>query len=206
MTPNLLYSRPRLEALSDGIYAVALTLLALDLKLGDLSRSTDAVLGAALLELLPKALIWLLAFWVTALFWLGQSRTLRQYQELDKQAMLIELAQLALITLLPFTSSLMAEHGGLGTAALVYSSHLCLLSILSWLRIARLLRHAGLRSADGFDEATARLRLRRARVVVLCALLTVALAWWLPGWNMLAMIGIAAHRRAGKAPGAAAHA
>ena len=28
-------------------------------------------------------------------------------------------------------------------------------------------------------------------IVVLCALITVALAWWVPGWNMLAMMGVA---------------
>ncbi|MEZ5608223.1 MAG: TMEM175 family protein [Burkholderiaceae bacterium] len=203
MSSSLQISKHRLEALSDGIYAVALTLLALDLKLAALPQPTNAALGMELANLLPKALIWLLAFWVTVLFWLAQSRALRQYHELDKPAVLIELAQLALITLLPFTCSLMAEHGDLGTAALVYSLHLTLLSALSWQRIARLLRNPGLRSADGFDEPVARLHLQRARVVMACALVTVALAWWVPAWNMLAMIGIALHRRASEVPGAA---
>ena len=197
MTAALLISKHRLEALSDGVYAVALTLLALDLKLGVLPQASDEVLGAELSSLVPKALIWLLAFWVAALFWLGQSRALRLYRELDKPAMLIELAQLALITLLPFTSSLMAEHGALGTAALVYSTHLGLLAILSWQRIARVLRNPQLRNADEFDEPIARLQLVHARVVVICALLTVALAWWLPAWNMLAMLGMALSPRAG---------
>ena len=51
---------------------------------------------------------------------------------------------------------------------------LTLLAVLSWLRIARLLRTPALRSADGFDEPAARLQLQRAVVVVLCALVTVA--------------------------------
>ena len=80
---------------------------------------------------------------------------------------------------------------------------LTLLAVLSWLRIARLLRTPALRSADGFDEPAARLQLQRAVVVVLCALVTVALAWWLPAWNMLAMLGIVLHRRASATPGAA---
>ena len=200
MTAPQLISKHRLEALSDGIYAVALTLLALDLKLPALSHASNAALGAELEHLVPKALIWLLAFWVAALFWLAQSRALRQYQALDKPAMLIELAQLALITLLPFASSLMAEQGGLGVAALVYSVHLTLLSVLSWQRIAHLLRRPELRSTEAFDLPAAQLQLRRARVVVLCALITVALAWWVPGWNMLAMIGIGLHRRASATP------
>ena len=200
MTASTLISKHRLEALSDGIYAVALTLLALDLKLPALSHASNAALGAELERLVPKALIWLLAFWVAALFWLAQSRALRQFQALDKPAMLIELAQLALITLLPFAPSVMAEHGGLGVAALVYSLHLTGLSVLSWQRMAHLLRRPELRSAEGFDLLAAQLQLRRARAVVLCALVTVALAWWVPGWNMLAMIGIGLHRRASATP------
>ncbi len=203
MTASMLISRHRLEALSDGVYAVALTLLALDLKLGLLPQSSNTTLAIELEHLVPKALVWMLAFWVTALFWLGQIRGLRHYRELDKPAMLIELAQLALITLLPFASSLMAEHGGLGTAALVYSTHLTLLSVLSWQRMVRVLRNPTLRSPDGFDEPAARLQCRRSWVVVLCALLTVALAWWVPGWNMLAMIGIVLYRRRDPTPGVA---
>ena len=192
---SLLISKHRLEALSDGIYAVALTLLALDLKLPALSHASNAALDVELANLLPKALIWLLAFWVAALFWLAQSRALRQYHELDKRAVQIELAQLALITLLPFTSSLVAEHGDLGEAAVLYSVHLTLMAVLSWQRMARLLRNPELRSADGFDLPAAQLHLQRARVVVVCALVTVALAWKVPGWNMLAMVGIVLHRR-----------
>ena len=192
---SLLISKHRLEALSDGVYAVALTLLALDLKLPALPRSSSAALDVELANLLPKALIWLLAFWVAALFWLAPSRALRQYHELDKRAVQIELAQLALITLLPFTSSLVAEHGDLGEAAVLYSVHLTLMAVLSWQRMARLLRNPELRSADGFDLPAAQLHLQRARVVVLCALVTVALAWKVPGWNMLAMVGIVLHRR-----------
>ena len=94
MPTSLLMSKNRLEALSDGIYAVALTLLALDLKLAALPEASNASLGAELENLLPKALIWLLAFWVTALFWLAQSRTLRQYDELDKPAMMIEASRM----------------------------------------------------------------------------------------------------------------
>ena len=192
---SLLISKHRLEALSDGVYAVALTLLALDLKLPALPRSSSAALDVELANLLPKALIWLLAFWVAALFWLAQSRALRQYHELDKRAVQIELAQLALITLLPFTSSLVAEHGDLGEAAVLYSVHLTLMAVLSWQRMARLLRNPELRSADGFDLPAAQLHLQRARGVVVCALVTVALAWKVPGWNMLAMVGIVLHRR-----------
>ena len=95
MTASPLISKSRLEALTDGVYAVALTLLALDLKLGALPEPAVASLGAALAALLPKALVWALSFWVGALFWLAQNRVLRQYEGLDRPAAPVRAASTA---------------------------------------------------------------------------------------------------------------
>lgn len=60
--------KQRIEALSDGLYAITLTLLVLDLKLPSLgaAAAVNADLLHALRELLPKVLTWLLSFWVMA--------------------------------------------------------------------------------------------------------------------------------------------
>ena len=76
MTASPPISKARLEALSDGIYAVVLTLLVLELKLPPLPEASGSALNAALLALLPKGLVWMLSFWVAALFWLAQGRVL----------------------------------------------------------------------------------------------------------------------------------
>ena len=68
-------NKGRLEALSDGVYAVALTLLALDLKLAPEAglpvQMSNADLLGMLTTLASKALVWLLSFWVGSLFWLA---------------------------------------------------------------------------------------------------------------------------------------
>lgn len=194
MTAPPSFSKARLEALSDGVYAVALTLLALDLKLPALDGAGAAVLSAALGALAVKGLVWLLSFWVGTLFWLAQNRTLAQYGELDRVGLLIELAQLGLITLLPFSTALMGEHGATVVVALIYSLHLALLALLALLRVSRLARKPSLR-ATGFDAGGIGAQVWRARVVLGCALAAVLLAFVVPGWNMLAMLGIAARRR-----------
>lgn len=196
MTASPLISKSRLEALTDGVYAVALTLLALDLKLGALPEPAVASLGAALAALLPKALVWALSFWVGALFWLAQNRVLHQYEGLDRPAALIELVQLALITLLPFSTSVIGEHGATGIAALLYSLHLSALAALSLARVQRLRRHPSLRSPTEFDAVANDLQRRRAAALFACALMAAALAWWLPGWNMFALLGILLRRPA----------
>ncbi|HMN20563.1 MAG TPA: TMEM175 family protein [Ottowia sp.] len=185
-------SKARLEALSDGVYAVVLTLLVLELRLPPLPASSGSALDAALLALLPKALVWMLSFWVAALFWLAQGRVLRQSGEPDRIALLIELGHLALVTLLPFSSAVIGEHGDQVGAALLYSLHLALLAALSQLRVTRLLRHPELH-AEAFDTPGIRVQARRGWIVLVCALAAVALAFVIPGWNMLAMLGALLH-------------
>lgn len=182
-------SKARLEALSDGIYAVVLTLLVLDLKLPVQGELAGAALNAALLALLPKALLWLLSFWVASIFWLAQSRVLTHYAHLDRAALQIELTHLALITLLPFSTSLIGEQGDEVISALIYSAHLALLALLSLLRSLRLLRNPKLR-APAADLELVRQQIRGAAIALACTLAAVSLAFSVPGWNMLAMLGI----------------
>lgn len=193
MTALAPIGKGRLEALSDGVYAVSLTLLVLELRLPPLADASDAALVAALVALAPKALVWMLSFWVGALFWLAQSRVLSHYQRLDRGVLLAELAQLALIALLPFSSALIGEHGDRVGAALVYSAHLALLASLSLLRVARLVREPSLQ-CGAFDAAGARSQLDAAYLVLACTLVAVGLAFLVPGWNMLALLGLLLRR------------
>lgn len=186
--PGYTLGKHRLEALSDGIYAIALTLLVLELKLPALPPGVnDAALRGALLDLLPKALTWLLSFWVMAMFWLAQFRLYRLSLVLDWSMVWIELMQLALISLLPFSTALIGEHGDLTTAAALYSLHLLAISVLSWARTLHVLAHAELHSAD-LSPAVATVLRVRAWVLVVCAMATLVLAFFIPGWNMLAML------------------
>lgn len=191
MNDTLQISKSRIDALTDGVYAVVLTLLVLDLKLGAVPEPAATGLVAELAALVPKALVWVLSFWVAALFWQAQNRALRDCEHLDKAAVLIELAQLAVVTLLPFSTSLIGEHGNVGLVALIYSLHLSLLALLSLVR----LRHvAALPHGAGFDPEVIRQQVRGVATVLACTLLAALLAWWWPGWNMFAMLGILLRR------------
>ena len=181
-------SKHRIEALSDGIYAIALTLLVLELRLPEAAHhASDQALRAMLIELLPKGLTWLLSFWVITLFWLGQQRLYRLCLHLDSALLTIELTQLSLISLFPFSNALMGVHGNLVTAAVVYSTHLLAIALLSWLRITHFLSHAELHAPEMSPALAHGLRLR-AMTFGGSALVALLLAFVIPGWNMLAML------------------
>ena len=184
-------ARHRIDALIDGVYAIAITLLVLELKLPPMAHgATDADLQHALVELLPKVLAWLLSFWVMALFWLGQQRVNHFAGAIDRLGVAIELAQLALIGLLPFSTALMGEHGDRVSAAAVYSANLLGLALLALVRAAHLAARPGLQSTTFTVAAKKNMLFRTATMVVLCGT-AFGLAFVAPGWNMLALLPMA---------------
>lgn len=189
--------RHRIDALSDGVYAIAITLLVLELKLPALSEgASDQALRAALVALMPKVLMWLLSFWVMVIFWLAQQRQNHFAQGLDRPGLIIELAQLAFISLLPFSTALIGEHGDLPSAAALYAANLLALALLGFARALHLARTPALQAGHLTPALKKSLLVRSAAVVVLCAV-AFALAFVVPGWNMLAMLPLALLRSLG---------
>lgn len=126
----------RVEALTDGIFAVAMTLLVIELKLPEgVSLNDSHRLAEALVELLPKASAWVLSFFVLSLFWLANHRVLGYVRRADSRLAVLTLVQLAFVSLMPFSSAVIGQHGVL-LAQVVYSANMALLS-LSALLVAR---------------------------------------------------------------------
>jgi len=105
---------PRLERLLflvDGVYAIALTLLAIELAL---PASAEGLHGHELLESLldtwPKFLSFLTSFTVIANFWVGQLMILQHVRRFDGRLMWLALTQLMCIAFLPFPTAVLGEH------------------------------------------------------------------------------------------------
>jgi uncharacterized membrane protein len=185
---NAAIPKHRLEALSDGIYAIALTLLVLELRLpADLPSGGEWDLRGALLHLLPKLFAWILSFWVIALFWLAQQRLFRLCAYLDGKMVAWELVQLALISLFPFSNALLGEHGGRVLTSALYAAHLLALALVSWRRSTYILRHPELHAREISPEQERALRTRSWLLASSC-IATFVLAFFVPGWNTMAMI------------------
>lgn len=126
----------RLAALSDGLFAVAMTLLVLDLKVpaAEAIRDDQALL-TALASLAPRLLIYLMSFLTLGIFWVGQQTQLNQFARGDRYLTWIHLAFLFAVTLMPFSTSLMAELVTLRTALVLYWLNILALGVIlyaSW--------------------------------------------------------------------------
>lgn len=129
-------SLERLAALSDGVFAVAMTLLVLDLH----APAAEAIhsegdLQQALLKLAPRLLTYLMSFLTLGIFWHGQQTQLNYFAQGHRNLGWIHLLFLFFITLLPFTTALLAEFIAYRTALLLYWFNVLLLGLtllFSW--------------------------------------------------------------------------
>ncbi len=124
----------RLAALSDGIFAVAMTLLVLDLHVplaGAVRSERD--LGRALVALLPRLILFLMSVMTLGIFWVGQQTQLNHFARADRNLAWIHIAFLCAVCLIPFSTSLLAEFIHYRVALLVYWFNILLLgATLYW--------------------------------------------------------------------------
>src|SRR5579872_2371699 len=151
-------SLERLAALSDGIFAVAMTLLVLDLHTPVAEAGTrfstpllwtsqglgkELALLGALGDLVPHFLPYIMSFLTLGIFWVGQQTQLNHFATGNRHLAWIHLAFLLAVSLMPFSTGLLAEFITYRIALGVYWLNLLLLGIAlfaSW----RYARHAGL--------------------------------------------------------------
>jgi uncharacterized membrane protein len=115
----------RLAALSDGIFAVAMTLLVLELHTPARELiHNEANLRQVLAALLPQLLVYLMSFITLGIFWVGQQTQLNHLARSDRDLTWIHLAFLFAVTLMPFSTRLLTEFLSYRAALLVYWSNI----------------------------------------------------------------------------------
>jgi uncharacterized membrane protein len=126
----------RLAALSDGIFAVAMTLLVLELRLPAAQAiHSERDLWRALVALSPRLITYLMSFLTLGIFWVGQQTQLSHLLRTDRDLSWIHLAFLFAVTLTPFSTKLLAEFVTFRLALLAYWCNILLLGAVlygSW--------------------------------------------------------------------------
>jgi uncharacterized membrane protein len=114
----------RLEAFSDGVIAIAITLLVLDVHVPQLQGADRAHLWSALVDLWPSYVGYLLSFTVIGIIWANHHDIFRHIGRVDRTLVLINLLFLLTVSFFPFPTALLAEylgHEGEKTATIVYT-------------------------------------------------------------------------------------
>jgi uncharacterized membrane protein len=123
-------SLERIAALSDGVYAIAMTLIVLEIRVPDPGPiHSEQELWTALLTLSPRIVTYLLSFLTLGIFWNGQQTQLSYFASADRHLSWLHLAVLATVALLPFSTSLLAEFISFRLALLLYWVNILLFGV-----------------------------------------------------------------------------
>lgn len=168
-------SLDRLSGLSDGIFAVGMTLLVLGLIVPPATGIfTEGELARALAQLLPNVVTYTLSFLTLGIFWVAQQTQFSQLKSSDRNFTWIHIGFLLAVTLVPFSTGLLAHFITFRVALLEYWLNILVLGFVLLAGAEYALR-AQLFSAEGEDRRAV-IGVIRRRVLVAQALYAVATA------------------------------
>jgi|SRR5438094_8504127 len=172
------FEKNRMEALIDGIFAVALTLLVLDIKLPEgVSYSTNDELWKRLVELERHFAIYAISFVVIAIYWVAHHVQFHYVRYTDRRLIWINMLFLLLISFLPFATDLVGDHEDLILPCEIYGVTLLLLSALSYVHLRYLSRHPHLATAE-LTSVAVKLLKRRIALFAIVPALSMAIAFY----------------------------
>ena len=111
----------RTVALSDGVFAIALTLLVLTISFPELTGAGRSRLGTELQHRAPQLTAYALSFAVLAFLWLRHHAFFRTLKRIDLTLSVLNLTYLALIAFLPYPTRLLGVYGDQATAVIAYA-------------------------------------------------------------------------------------
>jgi len=111
----------RLGAIADGIFAVGMTLLVLGLAIPAVSRvQSESDLWRELMGLFPAVVTYVMSFLTLGIFWVGQQTQLSQVERANRNFTWIHLGFLLAVTLVPFSTQLLAKFHWSRIALVIY--------------------------------------------------------------------------------------
>lgn len=125
----------RLILFTDAVFAIAITLLAIEIKLPEMEgRPTDAQIWEQLVRLIPKFIGFLTGFAVIALYWMAHHRIFRFMRNYNPKILWLNILFLLFIVLMPFSSGLFSSYATVKAPFTVYAVNIVLAALAQvWL-------------------------------------------------------------------------
>jgi uncharacterized membrane protein len=182
------FSKTRIEALSDGVFAIAMTLLVLEIKVPELPRKVaSAELWHAVLEHWPIFFSFVVTFMLAGQFWLWHHIVFHYTRRADQFVAFIAIFFLMFVSLLPFSTAMLSSFALTQpvTLALYFGNQLALgvmLNVHWWYAKQRALIWI-----ESDDPVAARFELQIATAPLACVVALAAIAVR-PRWAFMAFV------------------
>jgi uncharacterized membrane protein len=124
----------RLVFFSDAVMAIAITLLAIDLRLPDVQGGTPGQLGEILASMAPQFIAFIISFLVIGMFWGAHHRIFLYIRHYDRALLWLNLLFLLLVVFMPFPTSVLAQFGGTAAGVIFYAAVVAAISLMrAWI-------------------------------------------------------------------------
>src|SRR5258708_262101 len=115
-------TKNRLEAFSDGVFAIVITLLILDVRFpADKPLTLETLWGVA-----PHLWAFVLSFVIVGVYWVSHHNMLHFIRQVDRQLLWLNLTLLLLVVFIPFPAALLGQHADSELAVALYGINLML--------------------------------------------------------------------------------
>jgi uncharacterized membrane protein len=128
--------KTRIETLADGVFAIAMTLLILDVRVPTVDPEQDAVAFARnLWHLWPRFLAFAVSFLIAGVFWVGHNAIMSYIVRSDRVFLWLNLVFLLFISAIPFSASLVGQYPQQPAAVWVYCSNLIIAGLFLFVQV-----------------------------------------------------------------------
>jgi len=174
----------RIETLSDGIFAIAMTLLALSLELPDAAAElADVKLGYLLFSQAHKFINYALSFILLAIFWIAHHQQFRHIKRTDSGLLWINIFILMFVVLMPFSTALVGDFSGQTTAEILFATNLLILGLLFGANWVYATRNHHLVDPE-LDREVIFTGTRRNLVIPAISVIVILLSLFIPHWSL----------------------
>lgn len=123
----------RMILFSDAVFAIAITLLVIELKLPEFDASSNDALTEALRHTIPHFISFIISFMIIGIYWMAHHRMFSYVIDYDRRLLWLNLMLLFFIALMPFSSNVYGVHAALNTAYYLYVFNILMLALFNFL-------------------------------------------------------------------------
>lgn len=187
---SLHFSLHRLEGLTDGIYAIAMTILVLSLPLPQINgTSVDNDILSHLGDNRDLFGTYALSFMLLGSFWVVQLKIFKYIKSSCVPHIWANLMGLLVVCLIPFSSSMIGYHNHTFAANLLFHMNIFLVSVNFIFQGTVLLRYPEM-IAEGYDRTSAKRLIRINMVLPIVSVLGVIVSFFSPAWSTLVYLSV----------------
>lgn len=138
-------NKTRLEAFSDGVFAIAITLLILNVRVPNKENISNTQLNHILKGSAPQLLSFVFSFLVIGVFWVAHNRIFSFAKVVDQPLLWLNIVYLMFIAFVPFPASILADNFFLPSTILLYTGTLFVIGLMHFIILEYIIRNKDLK-------------------------------------------------------------